>query len=737
MKMIAPSGIGEYVLGSGQKLRITLDRSVDIPTNEVGRALLAGFTVVAPLRYSADVVVLGATPAGIAAAVAAARLGKKVYLISDSDRLGGVQGWGITNTDVAVGVTPAAVVGFAREYLDYVGKKETATKDFMRFHRVGCIGKPSWFARSFNYFVSKEGNISTVKNAAFVGCLKTGTRVKAVYLDVAGERVEVTGRVFIDATYTGDLIAAAGCSYTVGREANATYTETLNGIRSPGTWAGSVSLDPYRTPGDPGSGLLPGIDKDPAGTVGAADGKVMGAGFRLLVTTTAGNRVPFPAPDLSKYDPLNYELLARAMAAAPTSYDTVAELFQLYSLATGGYFDLNTRGNIPCSSNWHSDECLEYVSASPERRAVIRDNAKQYLLGLFYWITNSTDSRIPAGLKTDLASYGFSNEELLAYGGFSPEFYIREGRRLVGDYVMTENDMTINNGVLDTIAFGYYGIDSHLVRILVNGSGKAVPEGSGLTALTSTKIGFPIPYRVLVPKAAECTNVLSPGAPSWSRVVHCSARMEPIFLAIGEAAGIGASEAVEQDINVGDVSQVRLGRIQDIYRVWDGSLVLSADGVYPNGTVTVTGTWATVGPSSANARHGFLGTAGAGYSVTSFRTAAPGANKLKFQPLLWISGAYRVYIKYPPDTTGRANNATVNIVCEGAGGAATQQTFVRSVSELYAVAGGGGGGDWEDLGVYNFRAKGGGVISDDYVEVDATGASDVVAVAAVKFVLIP
>jgi len=684
--------------------------------------------------FAWDVVVLGATPAGVAAAVAAARLGRRVLLVSDSERLGGVMGWGITNTDVNVGVSPDAIVGFAREFLKSIGERETnSSKDWQRFVRSGALARPSWFSRAFRSVVAAEPNITVLYRATLESVSKTGTRIRSVSLRSATDRIVADARVYIDATYTGDLVAAAGCTVSIGREANATYTETVAGIRPASAWVNSVAVDPYVTPGNAASGLLFGVDSDAVGATGAADGRVMGFCYRLLVTTTAGNRTAFPAPDLSGYSAANYELLARAMAAdtalGGTNYNTVAKLFQLYSLGSGGYSDVNNRGSVPASSNWLSTECKEYITATETRRAEIRENARQWLLGLFHWIANSGDSRIQSGLVADLATYGLSNEELRAYGGFSPEFYVREGRRLVGDLVMSETALSLNNGYIDPIALCYYDIDSHRVRTVVSG-GYAVPEGSQLSALTTSQLGAPIPYRALLPKAAECTNLLSPTAPSVSRVVWCSIRMEPILMAMGQAAGIAAAEIVENDVDAASVSYTRLARIQDIFRVWDG-IVLSTDGLYGQGTLTVTGTWATVTTASASCRLGLLGAPNLGYTTSSYRTAAAGANKLKFQPLLYTSGAYRVLFKYAPDSSGMANNATVNIVCEDAGSATAQATFVRSVNQLYP---GGQGGEWEDLGVYVFRAKGAGAVSDDYVEIDATGASGTVSAVAVKWI---
>jgi len=663
-------------------------------------------TVYGPLGTSVDVVVFGATPAGIAAAVAAARLNEKVLLISQSSRIGGVMGWGINNTDVLSAVTPDVVVGFGREVLARIAANETSEKVFQRFIRRGAVTRPSWCERAFAEIVAAEKNITVFYNTELDSVAMNGTVIEAVNLTGECLQRHVPARVFIDASYTGDLIAAAGCTVSIGRESSATYSEAQAGILSSVAWTGSATVDPYVTAGNASSGLLPGMDSSAAGTVGAGDGRVMPAVFRLFVTTNASVRIPFPAPDMSTYDALNYELLGRAMASAPTSFNQVSELFTLYDLSNG-YYDLNSSGAV--STNYMGDESKEYITATPARRAVIRENAKQWILGLIYWIRSSGDVRIPAALITEFADYGLVSNELVASGGFSPELYIREGRRLVGDFVFDQNDISLTNGFTDPIAYGYYDLDSHFVRRIVV-AGVAKLEGALLTALTTSQIGYPIPYRVLLPKEAECTNLLSPTCPSVSRVAWCSIRMEPVMLALGQAAGIAAHMARMEDCNVQDINTTRLLSQQDIDRARD-AIVLNSDGTYAQGTVTQTGSWATT-----TSRFGYLGA-----SALSDGNTSKGSLSVKFAPDIWNTGAYQVMFKYPPAaTSGRANNVPVYVV--HADGTAT-----RTVNQLYP---GGQGGEWESLGVFTFLK---GQPSANYVTVDNTGTSDFVVASAVKW----
>jgi len=664
------------------------------------------------------VVIYGATPAGCAAAIAAARQGKPVILLSEGPRVGGMLGWGITHQDVNTAVAPSILTGFSRELLARVGKQETVgAKTWQRWHRISCDGRPSWFIRAINELLAGECNIQIVYNCGdVVGVSKGGTVITSVTVRSGGSYV---GAQFIDASYTGDLMAAAGCTHSIGREANATYSETNNGTRAAAAWTPPLgtalsTLDPYVTAGVAGSGLLPNIDGTGVGTVGAGDGRVMLFNFRLFVTNSGSDRVAFPNPDLTRYNPLNYELLARAMAAQPTTLDTLAEVVTLYTNAiNANYFDLNSRVGV--STNYPNQaECKEYITATEARRAEIRENAKQYILGLFYWIKNSGDVRIPAGLITNLATYGLVASELQATGGFSPEFYVREGRRVVGDFVMDENDLALTNTFgAEAIAFAYYDIDSPMVR-WVNDAGVAKTEGAVQQALSvsaAPQIGSYVPYKVLLPKAAECTNLLCPGSPSVSRVVWSSLRMEPVLMMLGQAAGCAAALAIDVGTTVQAVQTSRLLRLTDPYDVWDG-IVLGTDGAsYTEGTLTQNpgASWAT-----SATRWGFIGTSGLSDSNTGK------GKKLTFAPNIQETGTYEVLFRYAPDATGRANNLNVTVNSVGV-------ATVVAVNQLYP---GGAGGAWESLGTYTFRK---GTPSADTVVIDTTSTTDFVLASGIKW----
>ena len=671
-----------------------------------------------------DVIVYGATPAGVAAAVGAAKQNKRVLLLSESDRLGGMLGWGINHTDINVNVTPGTVVGFAKKLLSQIGHKESnVAKNWQRFHRLSCDGRPSWFIRAVEESVAQEKNITVAYSRELSGVTKSGTQISSITL---ADGSICRANQYIDASYTGDLAAAAGCSVSIGREANATYGETINGNRTPVAMTGSPSA--YVIAGNSGSGLLPFVDGGAIPATGSASPYIMCFNYRLFVTTNASDRVAFPNPDMTRYNALNYEILARQMAASAGSYDTMAEVFNMYSAGlNAAYYDLNSRAGI--STNYPNHlETLEYITATKARRAEIAENVKQWILGLLYWIRYSGDARIPGALVTEIATYGLSASELKATGGFSPELYVREGRRIVGDTIFTELSIAYpNTGVTAPIGFCYYDLDAHMTR-LVNDAGTVKYEGVLLQALTVNQIGAPIPYSVLTPKSAEVTNLLCPGCPSVSRVAWCTLRLEPVLMTMGEAAGIAAALAIDNGTTVQAVDTARIARIQDLFEVWDG-IVLDTSGTYSEGTISGTGTWSA--PTSTSRRFGGL----ANTSLTNAGSSS-GAATRRFSPYIQETGPYEVFIRYSPTAAadGISRATAVPVTVSHADGTST-----RTLNQRYT---GGKGGAWESLGIFTFRAEnpagmlvGGAVASVDYVEVDNAGSTtNTVDISAVKWV---
>jgi len=669
-----------------------------------------------------DVIVVGATEAGCLAAVSAARLGRRVLLTSDNERFGWMTGYGINLQDVEPDYTHGVVNGLTYEFLAGVAYRETPNKTLSRHWRSGGWSRPSWWRRAWARVLTHP-NITLLPNAQIASVSKSGTTIQSITFTGLGT---FTADVFVEGTPCGDMVQRCLTSYSIGREAAALYGETGKaGIKAPAAWPGSAAIDPYVTPGSAGSGLIFGVDSSVAGTTGAADGRVMAFGHRLFLTSIAADKIAFPAPDMGYYSAARYELLGRAFAAAPSYYSDstlgLGRIFQLYDIspATGtamgptfhSYVDLNSGG--PFSTNYPDNaECLEYVTASYARRAEIEYKAKQHILGLFHWLLNSGDSRIPANIVTALSAYGFSNKELGEYGGWSPQLYQREGARAVGDFVMNTTLATVSYNTTYPIGYLHYGFDSHYVRRFVSG-GVVTTEGAMLNP-QGTLYGSPIPLEILLPKVAECTNLVLASQPSVSQAYWCSLRAIPSMLQVGAAAGILAAVASQESTTVQAVNKPRVVQINDHRRTSDG-IVLDVTGSFSEGVVTDTGAW----NNAANSRFGGIGAQGY-YATIAALTAAT----KKFAPNIYETGAYEVFIAYPPVQTtdqSRASNAKVTI--STVAGAIDLRVDLRWPN--------GRGGRWESLGVYTFRQ---GLPSVDYVQFDATDADGNLVISAVKFV---
>ena len=647
-----------------------------------------------------DVLIYGATPAGISAAIAASRQGMKVAIFEPSGWIGGMMTGGICHTDVAETIQKGVVVKWPDEVFRRIADEGYGVSQ-NNFWVNSYNGEPAVNARILTRALNDAG-VKVVLNAQLASVTKSGPKIiNATFAN----RGVVGARCFIDATYEGDLAAASGCTTVIGREANATYGETNNGVRALATGAVQFpdGVDPYVTPGVPASGLMPGVTATPLAATGTGDGGVQAICYRLTLTSVGANKIPWPEP--SNYNPQRYELLGRAITAGLV-LNGMGDLFTPTSVR-GGKSDLNNKACL--SLDYVGPECKEWITASWSRRMEIAAMLKDYTLGLMKWA--KSDSRTTSALKTDVAFYGLCKDEFGDYGGFTPQVYIREGRRVIGDYVMKEGDLIVANGVTDPIALGYYMMDSHPVQWLVN-SGMVKCEGRIDVAIPT---GVPVSYKVLLPKQAECTNLWVTSAMSTSRVVHASLRMEPILMAMGYAAGAAAAIAAARGCTSLNVPYAELSRIIDIRRTQDPkSVVMDPANSLATGTVTQSpaSSWTIV-----TSQFGWIGT---GYA--SDGNTGKGKT-LTYQPNLTEPGNYRVLAMYPTGTgqdASRSNNVPVTINHA----AGTTNLTLNQQS-------GGQGGDWDDLGVYPFAS---GAPSANSVVVGTTGTTNFVIGPAVKFV---
>jgi len=357
-----------------------------------------------------------------------------------------------------------------------------------------------------------------------------------------------TAKMFIDATYEGDLMAAAGVDYHVGRESMDTYGEKWAGVQTGvlhhrhhfGVLKTPIS--PYVVPGDPRSGVLPRISTEPPGEYGSGDKKVQAYCFRMCLTQVAENRVPFPKP--AGYDPKEYELLLRIFDAG------WRETFDKFDPIPNAKTDTNNHGPFSTDNigrNW------DYPEASYARRREIIQEHVNYQQGWLYFIAN--DPRVPRDVQQEFAKWGLAKDEFTDNGHWPHQLYVREARRMIGRYVMTENELLKRRPTPEPVGMGSYGIDSHNIQRYITPEGYVQNEGD---IGVSTEGPYQISYGSLVPKKGQAANLLVPVCLSSSHIAYGSIRMEPVFMILGQSAATAAALAIDSGAAVQDVPYEKL-----------------------------------------------------------------------------------------------------------------------------------------------------------------------------------
>jgi hypothetical protein len=377
------------------------------------------------------------------------------------------------------------------------------------------------------------------------GVTKNGSSITRIEMESG---TAYSGRMFIDATYEGDLMAAAGVKYFVGREANSVYGETFNGVQLQDGHQFPEGVDPYVKPGDPKSGLLWGISENKLAEKGGGDDLVQAYNFRICLTDDEANRIPITEPE--NFDPAKYELLVRLFEAQPDKRG-LNDYF-IWSAMPNDKTDINNRGGF---STDMINMSHAYPEAGYEEREAIVNAHKDYTRGLLYFYTS--DPRVPKALQEAVLRWGYPKDEYTDTDNWSPQLYVREARRMIGGYVMTQVNCVGKEVVNDPVGLAAYTMDSHnCQRIVVNGQVRN--EGN-------VEVGgfppYPISYRSIVPKKNEAGNLLVPVCLSASHIAFGSIRMEPVFMVLGQSAAIAASLAIDQDLNVQDV------RYEDLKKV--------------------------------------------------------------------------------------------------------------------------------------------------------------------------
>ncbi|HEX7900083.1 MAG TPA: FAD-dependent oxidoreductase [Planctomycetota bacterium] len=608
-----------------------------------------------------DVVIYGGTSAAIVSAVQLKKLGKSVVVVSPDKHLGGLSAGGLGFTDTG---NKAVIGGLSRDFYhrvyEYYQKPETWTwqkrEDYGNkgqgtpamdgANRTMWIFEPRVAEAIFEDYV-REFKIPVHRDRWLdrkAGVKKEGDRIVSMAtLDGAVWRA----KMFIDATYEGDLLAAAGVSYHVGREANAVYGETWNGNQVGILHHGhhfKKPISPYVVPGDPKSGLLPGVDASAPGTRGEEDKRVQAYCYRMCLTNDPANRVPFPKPE--GYDPARYELLARVFATG------WREHFGKFDPIPNHKTDTNNHG--PFSTD-HIGANFDYPEASYERRRDILKDHENYQKGLMYFLAN--DPKVPEDVRTAVAKWGLPKDEFKDNGNWSHQIYVREARRMVGQYVMTELDCLDKRPTPDSVGMGSYTLDSHNVRRYVTPEGTVQNEGD-------IGVHCPRPYEVaygsLVPKKGEAANLLVPVCLSSSHMAYGSIRMEPVFMVLGQSAATAAAMAIDDKIAVQDVpyAKLRAKLLEDgqVLEYSGGAAGASLGGEKLSGIVVddvkgkATGEWTL---SHAQSPH-----VGDGYQHDG--NEKKGEKKLRFEIPLPKAGTYEVRLAYTPNPN-RATNVPVTV----------------------------------------------------------------------------
>ncbi len=476
-----------------------------------------------PQILRVDVCVYGGTPGGVGAAVQAKRLGKTSALAVFRRHVGGLTAAGLTAVDLG---KKESIGGMAEEFLNRMGKwsgfrAADAEQTFRAL--LDEAGVPVWFERRLAR-VEKDGN-----------------RLRALVFE-NGDRIEA--QVFVDATYEGDLLAMAGVSYHVGREGNAAYGEAFNGYFIADKHQFRFPVDPYRTRGDPKSGLLPGISAEPPRAEGSGDKAVQAYNFRMWLTTAAAGRA-FPQP--AGYHRGDYALLQRYLDSAPA--DFVWDWTYRHGPLKLNLGDCNNAGPVSTDFIGGSNEWPEGDYAKREK---IFQAHVTYQQGYMWYLAN--DSAVPEKLRAHLKTFGLPRDQFTETDGWPHELYVREGRRMVSDYVMTEHNCKGKVVAEDSVGLASYTMDSHHTsRVVVNGLVQA--EGN---VEKTTPQPYPVAYRSLVPRERECANLLVPVAVSSSHIAFGSIRMEPVFMLLGQSAATAAALAIDGKTSVQRVPYARL-----------------------------------------------------------------------------------------------------------------------------------------------------------------------------------
>lgn len=621
--------------------------------------LSVSFGIVAqPKVVQTDICVYGGTSAGVIAAYTAKKMNKKVILIEPGKRLGGLSSGGLGFTDIG---NKSIVTGIARDFYRQVGKH------YGKFEQ--WIFEPKVAESVFKDYVNRAG-LQVLFQKRAVKAKKAGQRIGEILLEDASgsspNTITVRARVFIDCTYEGDLMAMAGVSYTYGREPNSKYGESINGVQLKNKHQFPDGIDPYKIPGKPESGLLWGISNEPLQPQGTGDKKIQAYNFRICLTSDPSNMRPVTRPE--GYDSSRYELLLRYIEFSKPK--EIAGSVLKFDYMPNQKVDINNQG--PFSTDMIGMN-YNYPDADYATREAIFKAHEAYDKGLLYFLGN--DTRVPAHLRNDMLRWGYPKDEYIDNDNWTPQLYVREARRMVSDYIMTEGNCLGKLKVADAVGAAAYTMDSHNAqRIVVNGMVKN--EGD---VQQKVRAPYPVSYRSIVPKMGECENLLVPVCLSASHIAYGSIRMEPVFMVLGQSAATAACLAIDAGTPVQKVDIPKLQSLLKNKPLADNS---PADIIVDNddkGLVKLTGNWQQ---------------SGGGYGPSLLINPSDAPATARFFPQIKSSGKYHVYT-YITKISGLANSLTYTVF----DGARSESVAVKT-DEINVR--GQTSGEWISLGVFSF-----------------------------------
>jgi len=478
-----------------------------------------------PPQQSADILVYGGTPGGITAAIAASRGGASVILVESTQHLGGMSTSGLNRDEAEHMARDETFGGLAVLFFDTAAKRSGA--NLKRKARVWHSG----IAEQVFLEMLNEAGVEIVYGQAVLSVEKDQARIVSIKTTSAS----FSARVFIDASYEGDLLARAGVSYMTGRESKDEFNESLAGVVYPDE---PIGVSPY----DANGNLLPGVMAGSPPKPGSASRHPTPYNIRLNLTTGKENRVEIGEP--TNYDPTKYELLARCIQAG--LFTTAGKIIGRYGMP-GGKVEFNNR-QVSVVSMSIPGEQTPWAEASYEQREKIHQVYRDYTHGLLWFL--KTDTRVPQAMREDMARYALCKDEWVDNDHWPWQLYVREARRMRGAYLLTQADITTEREKEDAIHLGSHFMDSHQATRHATKEGGFINEGR----LWQKGQIYQVPYRAITPKRAECDNLLVPVCVSSTHVAFCSIRVEASWMMLGEVAGIAATMATNGNLPIQSIS---------------------------------------------------------------------------------------------------------------------------------------------------------------------------------------